>query len=83
MRLKSDLRGPVLTMAMAKKWSADDVCQHVNSLTQQAKPQSLSVVSKQSAAAGGTKKPVREYYQSPKVRCPKCRHEFPIKGHKV
>ena len=83
MRLKSDLRGPVLTMAMAKRWSADDVCQHVNSLTQQAKPQIAAVVSRQSAVVGGVKKPTREYYSSPKVRCPKCHHEFPIKGHKV
>lgn len=82
MRLASDLRGPVLSMAIAKKWSADDVCEHVNKLAHEAKAKQ-TVVSKASAVAGGTKKPVRQYYQSPKVRCPKCKHEFPIKGHKV
>lgn len=79
LRLHAELRGAVLKKAEEKRWSADDVIQHINQVIEKAKE-------KQTVAAPRTKavkQPHRSYYSSPKVRCPNCKHEFPIKGHKV
>jgi hypothetical protein len=76
LRLPEAQRQAVLRKAAERRWSADDVAEHINGLIEDARPadpvKELAI-----------KQPSRVYYQSPEVRCPHCNTTFPIKGHKV
>jgi hypothetical protein len=78
-RAPAELRAALLKKAEEKRWTADDVIQHINSLIEKSRVKAATVV----PLKARTKKPHRTYYAGPKVRCPKCNHEFTIKGHKV
>lgn len=82
LRVHPELRGAVLTLAEGKRWGADAVILHVNAMITKAREPS-KVAPAPVLAKGLKKPPTQTYYASPKVRCPKCNHEFPIKGHKV
>lgn len=75
LRLPVELRGEALREAVEHRWSELDMAVYID--------QKEAAARRQQAIPSSRAKRPRQYYESPKVRCPKCQHEFPIKGNKV
>lgn len=75
LRLTAALRNDALREAVEHRWTEFDMAVHIDRLESTARRQ-------QGEPSSKGKRP-KQYYESPKVRCPHCGREFPIKGHKV